>query len=178
MRKFNVMIVAAWLTIFFCSLFNTSGLDYATLEETGGIYGLAARVNMEVNDFVWGTFHSATLPDDPVIVKHTMSDGTTVYQEQQGYNNSLDNRITQTVLRNTFVPLLLTVLALNFAFYAGRGDIGRLGGNLASWTREKVWRQQILFRYREYRSRMKTERKERDETKKYHDRLAEERQLG
>ena len=180
MKRFNIAVVAIWLTIFFCSLFSTGSMSYADLNEMTGFYGLVARTNNSINEFMWSNIHWSTVPEDPVIVKSGTVDGKPVYDEQDEYNNVVDNRMTQTILRNTFIPLLLLLGVLNIAFYAGNGAIGRRFGDGAyviHWFREEIWGKQIKSWYLEHRARRRSKKREEADTNKYHERLAEQRGL-
>ena len=177
MKGFNILVVAIWLTIFFCSLAGTSEVYPGELENLSGSYGMMARVVYNFNETVWSTCHWCGVPNEPVRNATGTTAGETLYTTQDEYSNLADNRLTVTILRNTMPLLLMFMLAVNVAFYAGRGDIRRLGGNIAGWLHEKVWRQQILFRYLEYRTRRRSRKREEADTNKYHERLAEQRGL-
>ncbi len=152
MKKFNVLVVAIWLTIFFCSLVETSEIYPGELENLGGPSQLMAKMVLSFNETVWSNCHWCGVPDKSVIVMSGTIDGNPVHGESNEYSNLADNRLTETILRNTMPLLLMFMLATNLAFYTGRGDIRRLGGNIAGWLHENVWRL-IMFPYLELRSR-------------------------
>lgn len=148
MKTFNIAVVAIWLVIF----------GVATTPTNNEMVDWHDNVVYEVNNlfanYVWVAPHN----DKGEAIPFASSDTTQFY------------------LRHTFTSLLFFIFALNISFYTGRGDIQQLSSSVAGWLHEKVWRQQILFRYLEYKSKKKSERKEREDTDKYHERrIAEQR---
>lgn len=59
-----------------------------------------------------------------------------------------DNEFTVDCLRQTFAPLIVFALAINFAFYTGRGDLG-------NWTKEKWHKLSTISIRREMRENVK-----------------------
>lgn len=150
MKWLNLTVVAIWLTIFGTSTVPTN--EVMSDWHDSVVY----EVNNAFADYVW--------------INPSNNKGEAIAMN--------DSAATQFYLRHTFTTLLFFLFALNVAFYAGRGDIRRLGSNAAGWLYEKVWRQQILFRYLEHQTRRRSRKREEADTNKYHERLAGQRGLS
>ena len=95
MPKFNLAIVAVWLAIFFCSLYNTSGMYPADAYNASGIRWVMLNVVYNFNETVWTNCHWCGVSDEPVRVATGITAGNeTLYTTQDEYGSLADNRLT------------------------------------------------------------------------------------
>lgn len=123
MKKFNLMIVAVWMMVYFCSLrVGPTSLEVLDNERFGLGYVMDIT-NYSINDVVGRECGWCVHPQEPVQTEvGTNADGTTMYAMQEDYNSYTDGRMTATMLRNTFPFVLAMMLAANFFFYVGRAS--------------------------------------------------------
>lgn len=108
MKKFNLFVVGVWFFLFAISI---KPLGYG---------GLRANIIGDVNYFLWKYVTDATprgTNGEPLAI--------------------LDSATTQFFLRYEFVTFLSILIALNIAFYAGRGDLGRWLRGLVMYVSRK-----------------------------------------
>lgn len=118
MRYLNIALVAIWGWIFFASLHPIPD----TMEAEGGLNGLRSQTVILVNSWTEVYCPLCVLPAQPVVNSGNESEG---YMVAQAYALPWDNRVTQTILQNTFVPFALFLAALNLGVLIGRGDVRR-----------------------------------------------------
>lgn len=126
MKRFNLFVVVAWLTIFFCSLRSNSVYPADVEKEPFGIGWLMDNTNYQINTFAWTNCEWCAKPNEQVRVETGVDENNQPqYVMQDDYGNLADNRMTLTILQNTFLLLLVFMFAINFAFYCGNGTVGR-----------------------------------------------------
>ncbi len=110
MKSFNIGVVALFLVVF--------GLSTNANPVINGVSTFTEQVIFEINftlqDYVMGFDHT----------NHNL------------FNS--DGKLTVMYLQNIFLPLCWIMLALNVAYYAGRGDIGKFLRAVGPWL--KSWR--------------------------------------
>lgn len=145
MKRFNVLVVALWLFVFFCSLHQGPQLNHESQYERLP-YRVMSEVVYQFNGAFYGTWTAD--PGEPITVpvKVLLVDGhiETEYLTQSSYSYLADSRMTQTILANSMPLLLFFMLALNIAFYAAKGTYGR-------WTKHA--KNHVSARWQAWRAR-------------------------
>lgn len=149
MKKFNLLVVVAWFFMFTLS-FHVGPAYQGELEEEHGIHYIVSSTIFKFNEMVWSNCGWCVEPSESVRIEvGTIASNAPIYEMHKSYASLTDNRLTVTILRNTFPSLLVFMGALNIAFYAGRGDFGKM----RTRTQHSVaaWWHGVQFRRRQKR---------------------------
>ena len=99
MKKFNITVGVVWLILFGLSLRDTpNDMNY---------WSATDNFIASFNDQVWELCHSCTITEENIPLS--------------------DAKYTGIILQNTFGGFCFFMLAINFFFHAGRGNVSRIG---------------------------------------------------
>jgi hypothetical protein len=115
MKRFTLLVIAAWLAMFALSLRPINGNDPK-------YWGILDNLTVSFNEHVVDICQSCAYPDKPFVEAKGMGEYEVAMPHQLPI---VDNRMTHAILVNTFWFMVFAMGAVNLFFYLGTGAIGR-----------------------------------------------------